>query len=73
MQVSISTTTAVGILCLSDKYNVDSLKELCVGYMVDNSRSPKVCFHLNLFGIHVEEIMGHYMNFLSRYSDFPEL
>ena len=38
----------MGILCLSDKYNVDSLKELCVGYMVDNSRSPKVNYQLTV-------------------------
>ena len=48
-EVSISTTTAVGILCLSDKYNVESLKQLCQGYMVDNSRSPKVRNALNWY------------------------
>ncbi|KAH3843465.1 BTB/POZ domain-containing protein 17-like isoform X2 [Dreissena polymorpha] len=41
-EVSISVDTAVGILCLADKYNVTSLKALCVGYMVQNTKSPKV-------------------------------
>ena len=40
-EVSISTSSAVGILCLADKYNVTSLKNLCSSYMVENSRSPK--------------------------------
>jgi len=41
-EVSITTSTAVGILCLADKYNVMSLKELCTKYMTLNSRSPQV-------------------------------
>lgn len=41
-EVSISSSTAVGILCLADKYNVVSLKELCTRYMGENSRSPRV-------------------------------
>lgn len=40
-EVSISNSTAVGILCLADKYNVSSLKELCIKYMSENSRSPR--------------------------------
>ena len=41
-EVSITTSTAVGILCLADKYNVGSLKELCTKYMTLNCRSPQV-------------------------------
>lgn len=41
-EVTITVDTAVGILCLADKYNVTSLKALCVGYMVQNTRSPRV-------------------------------
>ena len=41
-EVSITTSTAVGILCLADKYNVASLKELCTKYMTVYSRSPQV-------------------------------
>lgn len=41
-EISISIMSAVGILCLADKYFVASLKELCCAYMVENSRSPKV-------------------------------
>ena len=41
-EISISTMSAVGILCLADKYFVASLKELCCRYMIENSRSPKV-------------------------------
>ncbi len=48
-EVNICVSTAVGILCLSDKYNVDSLKRLCVNYMVENSRSPKVKNALNWY------------------------
>ena len=60
-EISISTTTAVGILCLSDKYNVESLKALCVGYMVDNSRSPRVRNALNWYAwakaLHLESLI----------------
>ncbi|ELT88153.1 hypothetical protein CAPTEDRAFT_228846 [Capitella teleta] len=45
-EVSISTDTAVGILCLADKYNVASLKDLCVGFMIDRARSPAVSMAL---------------------------
>ena len=48
-EVSISTTSAVGILCLADKYNVDSLKQLCVCYMIEHSKSPKVKNALNWY------------------------
>ena len=41
-KVSITTSTAVGILCLADKYNVMTLKELCTQYMTLKSRSPQV-------------------------------
>ena len=41
-EIDISTSTAVGILCLADKYNVSSLKLLCVEYMIRNTRSPLV-------------------------------
>lgn len=41
-EVAIGDSTAVGILCLADKYNVISLKELCTKYMCRNSRSPHV-------------------------------
>ena len=41
-EISVNTMSAVGILCLADKYNVDSLKELCTRYMAENTRSPKV-------------------------------
>ena len=41
-EVTITVETAVGILCLADKYNVTSLKHLTTIYMVENSRSPKI-------------------------------
>jgi len=41
-EVAVTSSTAIGILCLADKYNVISLKELCTGYMAENSRSPHV-------------------------------
>ncbi|XP_033743925.1 BTB/POZ domain-containing protein 17-like isoform X2 [Pecten maximus] len=41
-EISIRVETAVGILCLADKYNVTSLKSLCTMYMVENSKSPRV-------------------------------
>ncbi|XP_021371214.1 BTB/POZ domain-containing protein 17-like isoform X2 [Mizuhopecten yessoensis] len=41
-EISIRVETAVGILCLADKYNVISLKSLCTMYMVENSKSPRV-------------------------------
>ncbi|KAL3878120.1 hypothetical protein ACJMK2_030555 [Sinanodonta woodiana] len=41
-EITITVETAVGILCLADKYNVTSLKSLCMGYMVKHSKSPQV-------------------------------
>ncbi|KAK6172727.1 hypothetical protein SNE40_016330 [Patella caerulea] len=41
-EININIDSAVGILCLADKYNVSSLKSLCTKYMVINTRSPKV-------------------------------
>ena len=41
-EVAVSVDTAVGILCLADKYNVTSLKEICVSYMIRNTQSPRV-------------------------------
>ena len=37
-EVSISVESAVGILCLADKYSVTSLKSLCTQYMVEHTR-----------------------------------
>ena len=48
-EMTISPDTAVGILCLADKYNVTSLKSLCVGYMIANSKSPNVHNALNWY------------------------
>ena len=60
-EVSISITTAVGILCLADKYNVESLKKLCTEYMVLNSRSPKLRNALNWYSwakaLHLEGLI----------------
>lgn len=60
-EVSINITSAVGILCLSDKYNVTSLKELCVNYMADNSKSPRVRNALNWYpwakALHLEKLI----------------
>ncbi|XP_074649901.1 uncharacterized protein LOC141905067 [Tubulanus polymorphus] len=41
-EIMIAAESAVGILCLADKYNVASLKELCVKYMINHSKSPRV-------------------------------
>jgi hypothetical protein len=41
-EVNISVESAVGILCLADKYSVTSLKNLCTQYMVEHTRSPLV-------------------------------
>ncbi|KAK3604375.1 hypothetical protein CHS0354_028219 [Potamilus streckersoni] len=41
-EITVTLETAVGILCLADKYNVASLKSLCMGYMVKHSKSPQV-------------------------------
>lgn len=37
-EVNISVDSAVGILCLADKYSVTSLKNLCTQYMVEHTR-----------------------------------
>ncbi|KAJ8298019.1 hypothetical protein KUTeg_024550 [Tegillarca granosa] len=41
-EILINVESAVGILCLADKYNVSSLKNLCTSYMVENAKPPKV-------------------------------
>ena len=41
-KVELSIESAVGILRLADKYNVSSLKKLCVTFMKENSKSPKL-------------------------------
>ena len=62
-EVSISTQSAVGILCLADKYNVVSLKELCIQYMVENVRSPNVRNALNWYpwakALHLDTLIQH--------------
>lgn len=40
-EVKICTNSAVGILCLADKYSVMSLKSLCTKYMVENTSLQK--------------------------------
>lgn len=59
-EMNISADTSVGILCLADKYNITSLKSLCVGYMVDNSKSPNVQNALNWYSwakaLHLEDL-----------------
>lgn len=37
-EVNISVESAVGILCLADKYSVTSLKTLCTQYMVEHTK-----------------------------------
>ena len=60
-EVSISISTAVGLLCLADKYQVSSLKDLCVKYMVENSRSPHFTNALNWYqwakALHLPELL----------------
>ncbi len=60
-EISISTSTAVGVLCLADKYNVESLKALCVGYMAENARSPRVRNALSWYAwakaLHLESLV----------------
>ncbi|XP_048243823.1 BTB/POZ domain-containing protein 17-like isoform X2 [Haliotis rufescens] len=60
-EVNISVDSAVGILCLADKYSVLSLKQLCTRYMVDNTRSPKVRNALNWYSwakaLNMEELI----------------
>jgi len=60
-EVSINIPSAIGILCLADKYNVTSLKDLCVNYMVENSRSPMVKNALDWYpwakALHLEKLV----------------
>ncbi|XP_076467434.1 BTB/POZ domain-containing protein 17-like isoform X2 [Babylonia areolata] len=60
-EVQISTESAVGILCLADKYSVLSLKALCTRYMVENTQSPHVRNALNWYSwakaLHMEELI----------------
>lgn len=48
-EIAINVESAVGILCLADKYNVSSLKRLCTMYMVENTKSPKAQNALNWY------------------------
>ena len=41
-KIEVDCDSAVGILCLADKYNTNALKRLVVDYMVEMSRSPQV-------------------------------
>ena len=60
-EMNICAEISVGILCLADKYNIASLKTLCVGYMVDNSKSPNVHNALNWYSwakaLHLEDLV----------------
>nr|KAG5701777.1 hypothetical protein BaRGS_000767 [Batillaria attramentaria] len=60
-EVLISADSAVGILCLADKYSVMSLKSLCTQYMIDNTQSPKVRNALNWYSwakaLHMEGLI----------------
>lgn len=60
-EVQICTDSAVGILCLADKYSVMSLKNLCTRYMVENTQSPKVRNALNWYSwakaLHMDELI----------------
>ena len=60
-EISINSSSAVGILCLADKYNVASLKALCTKYMVENCRSPKVrnalCWYSWAKALHLESLI----------------
>ena len=60
-ELQISPPCAVGILCLADKYNVESLKELCVSYMEKKSRSPMLFNALNWYpwskALHLEGLL----------------
>jgi len=61
-EVSITASTAIGILCLADKYNVTSLKDLCTKYMTINSRSPLVQNALKWYSwaklLHLEPLLS---------------
>lgn len=60
-EVNISVESAVGILCLADKYGVTSLKNLCSQYMVEHTRSPLVKNALNWYSwskaLHMAELI----------------
>ncbi|KAK6975292.1 BTB/POZ domain-containing protein 17-like isoform X1 [Biomphalaria glabrata] len=60
-EVNISVDSAVGILCLADKYGVTSLKNLCTQYMVEHTRSPLVKNALNWYSwskaLHMKELI----------------
>ncbi|XP_059147382.1 BTB/POZ domain-containing protein 17-like isoform X2 [Physella acuta] len=60
-EVNINVESAVGILCLADKYSVISLKNLCTQYMVEHTRSPLVKNALNWYSwskaLHMEELI----------------
>lgn len=60
-EVSISMESAVGILCLADKYSVTSLKNLCTQYMVEHTRSPLVQNALQWYSwskaLHMDELI----------------
>ncbi|XP_076446270.1 BTB/POZ domain-containing protein 17-like isoform X2 [Babylonia areolata] len=60
-EVQVSTESAVGILCLADKYSVMSLKSLCTRYMVENTMSPKVRNALNWYSwakaLHMDDLI----------------
>ncbi|CAG5115101.1 unnamed protein product [Candidula unifasciata] len=60
-EVNISVESAVGILCLADKYSVTSLKNLCTQYMVEHTRSPLVKNALSWYSwskaLHMEELI----------------
>ncbi|CAG5118205.1 unnamed protein product [Candidula unifasciata] len=60
-EVVISVKSAVGILCLADKYGVTSLKSLCTKYMVEHTRSPLVQNALSWYSwakaLHMEELI----------------
>ncbi|XP_014778075.1 galectin-3-binding protein B isoform X2 [Octopus bimaculoides] len=60
-EIKINPESAVGVLCLADKYNVASLKHLCTKYMVENTKSPKVQNALNWYSwakaLHLEDLI----------------
>uniref|UniRef100_A0A0B6ZN58 BTB domain-containing protein n=1 Tax=Arion vulgaris TaxID=1028688 RepID=A0A0B6ZN58_9EUPU len=60
-EVNISVESAVGILCLADKYSVTSLKNLCTQYMVEHTRSPLVKNALSWYSwskaLHMNELV----------------
>ncbi|GAB1599517.1 galectin-3-binding protein B-like isoform X1 [Argonauta hians] len=60
-EIKINPESAVGVLCLADKYNVASLKHLCTKYMVENTKSPKVQNAINWYSwakaLHLEDLI----------------